>query len=131
MLEKYLRQLTDDLEMEPVDPKDKRGFWRIPLTSEIQISLRALEPGLYLFSPLAPCPKERKEDIFTFLMRGNFLGLGTGGAAVALDAEEKFLTLSLALTYDMNYLNFKETLEDFVNFLDYWRDELIRLEKKE
>jgi len=62
-------------------------------------------------------------------MKANFLGQGTGGAVIGLDAEEKFLTLSLALPYDMNYRSFKGAVEDFANYVDYWREDLIRHQK--
>ena len=62
-------------------------------------------------------------------MRGNFLGQGTGGGVLAMDDNEKFLTLTLTMPYDINYKNFKETLEDFVNFADYWRQELLAHQK--
>jgi hypothetical protein len=39
------------------------------------------------------------------------------------------LTLSHVIPYDMNYKSFKELIEDFANYLDYWRGELKRLQK--
>ena len=62
-------------------------------------------------------------------MKANFLGQGTGDATIGLDENENFLTLSLVLPYDMNYKMFKDALEDFVNYLDYWKEELIRHKK--
>ena len=60
-------------------------------------------------------------------MKANFLGQGTGGAVIGMDPEENLLTLSLLLPYDMNYKMFREALEDFANFLDYWKTELRNL----
>ena len=64
-----------------------------------------------------------------YLMKANLLGQGTGGATLAMDENENFLTLSLVLPYDMNYKTFKDALEDFANYLDFWKAELIRHQK--
>ena len=74
-----------------------------------QIPLRDLEPGVAMQAKICPCPEKKQEELFIFLMRANFLGQGTGGARIGLDSEEKFLTLSLGLPYEMNYQGFKET----------------------
>ena len=78
---------------------------------------------------ISPCPYEEREDLFIYLMRANLLGQGTGGSRIGLDEEEKNLTLSLGLPYDMNYHAFKEAFEDFVNHLIYWRDTVAKFEK--
>lgn len=116
--------------MDPLEGRDKQGAYHLLLNDDTDLSFREMDPGVLLFSPIRPCPSKKKEEFFIFLMRANFLGLGTGDSAIALDAEEKFLTLSTYLTYDMNFRSFKETVEDFVNFLDYWKGELERFEKE-
>lgn len=129
MLEQHLQQLTSDLELSPVAPKDEQFLYHLDLLPDMRLSLKELEPGLYIFSPIAPCPPQKKEDIFIYLMKANFLGQGTGGRVIGLDPEEKFLTLSHVIPYDMNYKSFKELIEDFANYLDYWRSEIKRLQK--
>ena len=132
MLEEYLSRLTQELNLEPVT-KDDASFFQLILSPDLTLSLKALDPGIYLFSPISPLAEvinEKKEDFFMLLSKANLLGLGTGGAVIAIDKEEKFLTLSLTLPYDINYKSFKETVEDFVNFVDYWRDELAPFTQK-
>jgi len=63
------------------------------------------------------------------LMKANLLGQGTGEQAIGLDHEEKSLTLSCIIPYDINYKEFKEKIEDFVNYLDYWRLESEKMKK--
>ncbi len=79
-----------------------------------------------MWGKIGPCPTLKKEDLFIYLMKANFLGQGTGGSAIGLDQDENFLTLSLVLPYDMNYIMFRDALEDFANYIDYWKAELIR-----
>lgn len=129
MLEKLLGQLNSELELPPISASDDKKIYHLALNPEMTISLKQLDPGIYLHAKVAPCPKEKREDFFIFLMRANFLGLGTGGSTLGLSEDEKFLTLSLALPYEMDYRTFKETLEDFVNFIDYWKEETTRHQK--
>jgi hypothetical protein len=34
----------------------------------------------------------------------------------------------LSLPYEMNYKAFKESLEDFANFVEFWKKETVRFE---
>jgi len=74
---------------------------------------------------------QKKEEAFIYLMKANLLGQGTGNQVLGLDPEEKTLTLSCIIPYDMDYREFKERIEDFVNYLDYWRLEVKNLQKAE
>ncbi len=129
MLEQHLKKLTEELGLDPLPPKDEQEFFHLIVNPSLNVTLKELEPGVSLSARIGPCPKEKREDLFILLARANFLGQGTGGSSISLDHEEKFLTLSLYLPYDMNYIAFKETVEDFVNYVDYWKEELIRHEQ--
>jgi hypothetical protein len=100
------------------------------MNRDIQVQLRDLEPGVSMQADICPCPKTKQEDLFIFLMRANLLGQGTGGSRIGLDNQEKSLTLSFGLPYEMNYQSFKENFEDFVNYLIYWREEVAKFEKE-
>lgn len=83
-----------------------------------------LSPGAALRAPIQEVPKAKREDLFCLLMRANLLGQGTGENRIGLDTQEKFLTLSLGLPYELNYKTFKDKLEDFINYLVYWKEEI-------
>ncbi len=124
MLEKYLGQLIADFRLDPLTPTGERGLFSLRLNN-IEISLKYLDPGVYFYSKITQLlPQYKKEDVLTLLMKANFLGQGTGGGTIGVTEDESSLTLSLGLPYDMNYKEFKEALEDFVNFLDYWKVKL-------
>ena len=123
MLEKILKEFMSHLELAP-PTKDSLGFWILHLHHELRISVKELPQGCYLYSNLVPYPTKKLEELFVFLMQGNFLGEKTGESTIGLDFEEKFLTLSHVLPYELDYKSFKESIEEFVNFLDYWRDEI-------
>lgn len=127
MLERYLEQLVKELNLEPLAPLDDQKRRHLKL-GKLSIALKDLDPGFYYFSQIAPLPQHKREELFIYLMKANFLGQGTGGATLGLMEDESFLTLSLALPYDMNYKAFRETLEDFANFVEYWQKELAKHE---
>lgn len=123
LLESFVKTLSEDLELEPSE-KDAQGSFTLVLNEEQTFVLRELA-GEFLFrARVAPLPVEKQEEGCTHVMRGNFLGQGTGRAILGLDEDEKFLTLSLSLPYDMDYKTFKLTLEEFANYLAYWQQEL-------
>lgn len=129
MLEQLLNTLSEQLEMEAPPKKAEDGLYHLELNPQMEIAFKQLDPGIALWAKIGPCPLVKREELFILLMKANFLGQGTGGAVIALDENENFLTLSLVLPYDMNYKMFKESLEDFTNYLDYWREELLRHKK--
>jgi hypothetical protein len=130
MLRDFVDQLCKELSVRPPKWNEKK-VCAFRLTKEIEVMLRDLDPGVGMQGKICPVPKKKKEEIFIYLMRANVLGQGTGGSSIGIDADEKFLTLSLGLPYELNYKMFKESVEDFVNYLIYWRDEVARLDCEE
>src|SRR5271163_4516856 len=116
MLREFLEKLCKELTIGSIPKLNEQKIYPFRLGNE-SISLKDLDPGMALQARICLSPKKKKEDLFIYLMRANLLGQGTGGARIGLDADEKLLTLSLGLPYEMNYQVFKESLEDFVNYL--------------
>jgi len=129
MLAEFIDQICQELEIPPPKPNEEKVF-TFSLNKEIQVFLKDLDPGVSMQANICPCPPGKREDLFIYLMRANLLGQGTGGSRIGLGGDEKFLTLSLGLPYEMNYQTFKENLEDFVNYLIYWQSEVAKFEKE-
>lgn len=129
MLQDFLKQICVELDLPPIEPVQKMADFQ--LNQGIDVQIRDLEPGFSFFSKICPCPPKKQEDLFLSLMRANYLGQKTGASRIGMSADEKFLTLSLGLPYEMSYRTFRETLEDFVNFLLYWREEVEKFEAQE
>jgi hypothetical protein len=127
ILKTLLEQLCEELGLGAVPPVDELKFYHFKISS-FDIVMKDLDPGFYFSSNIGPLPKKKKEDFLMLLMKANFLGQGTGGATLGLKEDESFLTLSLSLPYEMNYKAFKDSLEDFVNFAQYWKKETVRFE---
>ncbi|MBS3904020.1 MAG: type III secretion system chaperone [Simkania sp.] len=125
-LQNLLDDLAKTLELEPTSPSDKEPLTRWKITPSHELCFGVLDYGFALHCMIGTPPPRNKEDFYLLLMRANFLGQGTGNAVIGMDKEEKYLTLSSMIPYDVDIKRFKEIIEDFVNFVDYWRGELTR-----
>jgi hypothetical protein len=127
MLEQHLHQLTQELELPVL--AERQGL-HAPLTVDIgsfTVTISPLNSGTLLsipILPLAQIAQEKREEALSLLMRANFLGQGTGRGSLGLRGDESLLTLSLVLPYEVNYMTFKESIEELVNFADYWKTTL-------
>jgi hypothetical protein len=104
--------------------KDAAIAWN--LTSKHELSFVSTDAGNSVSCTIGQLPEKNKEDFYLLTMRANFLGQGTNGHVIGMDKEEKFLTLSSKIPYDVDVKGFKNYIEDFVNYVDYWRGELSR-----
>ncbi len=129
MLENHLKTLVEELELGEMPKKEAGNIYPLQINPELSLVIHELDPGVAFWGKIGPSPIVKREELFILLMKANFLGQGTGGGAIGLEENENFLTLSLVLPYDMNYKMFKDALEDFTNYLDYWREELIRFKE--
>lgn len=130
MLTTHLHQLAQDLKLEPLPLKGEQVY-QLSLTPKLTLLFKELPNGMGLNATLCPCPKGNNETLFLVLMKANFLGQGTLGSVIGLDKDEKFLTLSTTMSYEMNYRAFREKVEDFANIVDYWREEIRRYQETE
>lgn len=121
MLPELLTTLTQELSLDPAKKNEKTGEYTLFIGGHVVV-FSSLNPGCSLASKIRELPHKSKEDLFIYIMKGNFLGQGTGGGTLGLDEDEKSLTLSLSLPYEINYAIFKEKLEEFINHLEYWRN---------
>lgn len=126
LVEQHLVRLVEELGLGALAPKDELKRFKLVLGPEMSIFVQEGEEGFFLFSRVAKVPPKKREELFILLMKANFLGQGTGGSAIGMEEDEKFLTLSLAIPYEMEYKAFRETIEDFANFVDYWKAEVLK-----
>ncbi len=129
MLRDYLEKLCKELAID-VPKLNEHQIFPFRLGKE-SIAIKDLDPGLSLQAQICEVPEKKKEELFTYVMRANLLGQGTGGSRIGLHSNEKSLTLSLGLPYELNYQMFRETIEDFVNYVIYWREEIAKFENEE
>lgn len=123
MIEKLLLSLCQDLTLQ-MPAKTKEASYSLILNENISVIFKDLAPGIGMKAFLKPMPTKNKENCLIHLMRANLLGQGTGGFRIGLDADDKSLTLQGSLPYEINYAPFKDKVEEFVNFVAYWQEEI-------
>lgn len=128
MVQEFLEKLCAELSIETVPKLNEGNIFRF--APDIDVALTDLNPGVSMQSVIAACPASRREDLFIYLMKANLLGQGTGNARIGLDRNDKNLTLSLGLPYEINYQVFKEAFEEFVNHVIYWRNAIAKFENE-
>lgn len=130
MIEEKLGELTQDLGVAPAEKNEEAQTFGLVI-GDVSIDFQDVKDGCVMSSTLMPLPNKKREVLFGYLMHANFLGQGTGGGCIGIDPDEKFLTLSLSIPYEVNYQVFKESVEDFLNFIDYWKGEISSLLEKD
>lgn len=126
MLSAFMQEFTKELELDKPLPQDVPGVFVIPLDVGLSITISSMPQGIFFYSVVAPIPKDKEEAFFTEALLGNLFGQGTKGATLGLSEDGRMLTLSRAIDYDVNYKEFKELLEDFINSVDFWREEALQ-----
>jgi hypothetical protein len=120
-IEKYL-----NISLIKEDSKNSKGYL-LTLNNDKEIYFEEGINGIYIRARICSFSEDTfssPEDAYIYLMKANFLGQGTKDAVISLDAEEKFLTLSTLIAYEVNYKMFRDLLEDFVNYLLFWEKEI-------
>lgn len=121
-----LTTIAERLSAAPPTPLKKDGEMTWEPSSSHQLHFLHSDAAQTVVCNIGPVPERGREDFYLLLMRANFLGQGTNDYILGMDKEEKFLTLSSKIPYDVDVDRLKEFIEDFVNFVDYWREELNR-----
>jgi hypothetical protein len=121
MLEAHLKQLSSQFSF-PLDfEKDGEGYYQLMIDSSTTISIKELPKGFICKSPVAALPAVEQEDLLALLMRANYLGQGTKGGVLALNETGQTIVFFSSLVHEYNFREFKEKIEEFVNYLNYWK----------
>lgn len=100
------------------------GVYLIPLqNAQIEI-LSQLNSGFSIFCEFAKCPEGKEETVYFQSLVANLLGQETNGSTIGLNERGNVLTISQIVDYNMEYKDFKEFLEDFVNMVGFWQDKI-------
>ena len=95
----------------------------VKLDEETTILISEIPRGFELTCSICPCPDKKLEEFFTSALFANLFSQGTEGCSLGLDAEGEMVTLSRAVDYEVDYREFRDMLEDFVNTVTQWQEE--------
>ncbi len=130
MLNDFVAQLCVELEIDPVPKMNEAKFVPFRISDRLNVEIRDLNPGISLHAMICPCPKKRLEELFLRLSSANYLGQETAQNRIGLSSDEKSLTLSFGIPYVISYRTFRDTFEDFINFVLYWQEKVDQFEKQ-
>lgn len=122
-LDNYIDQLVKEMEFEGGLATQVPGVFAFPLEENLTVTISDRPPGFSLFCSLDSIPKARQEEFLTRVMLGNLFGQGTKGAVLGISEDGNLLTLTQVIDYNIEYKEFRDILEDFVNTVDVWREE--------
>ena len=123
MIDKLIQQLSQELEMEEMIVSQKPGHYILSFEKNIEVEVTQINHAYSFKGIIKTFPQENVEGFLIKVLEANLFGRGTRGAVIGLNPEGNMLTLSLELDYNSSYKDFKNKLEDFVNVINFWRQE--------
>jgi hypothetical protein len=125
MLESFMKHFSKDMELEQPITSVVPGSYTIGLEEDLAVTIIEIPHGFSLDCTLCACPKGREEQFLTHALLGNLFGQGTKGAVLGLNLEGNEVKLTRTVDYHVEYKEFKDILEDFINSVDFWREEAL------
>ncbi|MCH9811414.1 type III secretion system chaperone [bacterium] len=127
MLDNLISDLEKFMGVSLIQEETKEGIsYSLTLEDGKEIILAEKDTTIFLFTKLChftetsiPSP----EDFYMFAGKANHPFVA-GDVTISLSPDEKFLTLTMLIDYEVNYKMFLDLLEDFANAVSYWEKEL-------
>lgn len=123
MLDAWMKELSQLWEMEEPFQTNVPGVYSIPLGEDVSITLTEGNQNVSLSSIVTNCPKKKEEEFYLRALLANLFGQGTRSAVLGLSEDGNQLTLNQTIRADSNYDTFHLAVEDFINTIDFWREE--------
>jgi len=127
-LEAFCKDLLNELELD-LSHLQKNGFnplvLELQLDNHLTLTIKEQQVGMIVTSPLCTLDQEDLEEVYALLLEGNLFGQATGTYGVfGLTKNEKDLVLNFDLDMELNYSQFREKIEDFLNYVEYWQKKI-------
>ena len=121
--EKFMQQFEKDLELDRPLSRPNSSTYLIPLDEGLTMTVNLLPFGFFLMCEFANAPKENEEVLYNEMLSANLFGQGTKGATLGLNERGNLLTISQVVDYNIEYRDFKELIDDFINMIDFWKEQ--------
>jgi len=123
LLDEFMKNLSHEMELDRVMEPEMSGVYILPLDEDLDVVINRGDLGISFVSEIADCPEMRREEFLSEMLLGNLFGQGTTDAVLGLNATGKKITLARHLDHEITYDEFSDILEDFMNSVDFWREE--------
>lgn len=131
MIDYLMQQLSLELQIDPPLKAEVRGTYVIPIEEDLSITVTVLPlQGIMLSSTLGKIPGGHEEAFFEGMLRGNLFGDGTHGAVLGISPDGANFTLNQIVERRIDYSEFRNIFEDFINTADFWRSEALEQKSK-
>ena len=124
-IESFVKQLASDYELKEAFESEAPNTWRIPVDEGETIILRDLGSAFKVECKVIDTPRGKEEGLYERMLLANLFGQGTWGSVISLDEEGKHIILSRTVDHEINYKDFKLIVEDFINAVDFWKEEAL------
>jgi hypothetical protein len=129
MIEAFVQQLTIELGILHSIETDSIDTYLLPVDDNISIEIYGFPGGFSLKATMEKIPEHHCEDFFLEVLSSNLFGQGTGGGILGIN-ENEALIITITITTDINYQEFRDLVEDFANYVDFWQSELALMKKE-
>jgi len=132
MLEHHVHQLVKDLGLDFSLPQNTNGGYEYYLEEDLPLTLTPIKPeGFIMNAMIGPYPKDREEEFFVHMLNGNLFGHLTLGATLGLSDDGNQIVIWHIVDYRCDYREFRMLLDDFINVVNFWREEAGLIAKEE
>jgi len=106
---------------------DNNKVCRLIFDKKFTVDIEASEDLkiVHLYSAICVIPPRDKENLYESLLEANLFGRGTGGSTFGVDLETGEILLSRTMEMEkVDYQDFVNVLESFVNHVEAWTDKI-------
>ena len=130
MLKQYLQQICQELTINDPLSLSGDGFYCLSFDGMTTVQLKENQDLTIFFqADVAPLPKKNVEDFLLLITGAHLFGKETGKAFFGLDGKEENLILSQLSLPRLGYAEFRSELEDYLNYVEAWREETAAFSK--
>jgi hypothetical protein len=123
MIDYLMQQLSKEMNISPPLKPEKPGIYVMPFENfALNISAMPMQ-GVMLSADLGIFPSDREEEFFEGALAANLFCQGTKGAVLGLSQDASNVTLTHVIEHRLDYREFRDIVEDFLNTADSWYEE--------
>jgi hypothetical protein len=123
--EQYLKRLSSDLKYDALYSLMAPKTFKIQLPDFEPIDVYETDLSIQLMAKVGELIDHiDQEKCFAYLLNANYLGQGTGQQLIGLHPNQKTILLSHHIYFDIDYIDFKERIEQLFNYVDFFKKHL-------